>query len=224
MGGEVAFAIRRNGEFSTRVLWKGAAGAIARSDFFAGKGDVWDMWNESAPAPFAPEDYGLVIVDFDGKWVGGVQNYCDFTKAYLNFQDNLDIENFRKLWAAGRIVGEAHPGCEQPVPIQDSDPDSYIKTKRGERDFRSCAFIVSPPQGWDVEEFSRGRGGWTKFVEAILNRGFEFSEDEIAAWRRYEEDHSLAGNPIGHGISQHQARKLDQTTPVAGRNRGGRRI
>ena len=96
MGGLVCVALRKNGETTAKVMstWE-ADSLFWKRNFFA---------NPKLPAvresrPFAPEDYGIIAIDADNRWVGSLQGYSTLaTISPLTLQQ--DVERARKVAVA----------------------------------------------------------------------------------------------------------------------------
>jgi hypothetical protein len=216
MGGEVAFAIKRNGRVSVRELSKYAACQVTRGDFFEERGELWSEWKRTRAQPFAPIHYGLVVVDFDAKWVGGIQSYTSFDKRYVYVSEKGDIADLETVWNQGRIKSGQSDQEAPSIPSQETsfhewlDPLLLKKGRAG--GFHSITVAVAPPKGWEIESFSKNEAGWRSFIDALLQRDFKITAREIPVWEEFFKYEEIPVETAGRTVADHVARKLEANT------------
>lgn len=184
MAGDVAFSIRNKGCVSTRLLHKSAAQQVVTADLYRQENSVFSVWAQEPPQVFAPQGYGLVVVDFDTRWVGSIQGYARLDQARMQLNDEKDIEQLRQLWHEGRVTSNMDDPTNS-IPRSEGFDDYIKKLKRQQHRNNPCRevkFGVDPPQGWKIQEFSRAPSGWHGFAQSLVGRGFAFSDQEWAAW------------------------------------------
>lgn len=216
MGGLVAFAIRKEGRTRTYVLTKHAASQVAFGRIYEGQGWVIDGIEEGADseAIFAPHQYGLVVMDFDQKWAGGIQNYTDFHSAYLYFDDPHDKEELRCLWGQGRIEGEVKNYREAVRPIEETDVERYISEQAP---ISSVHLRIKPYPGWTNEEFENDAAGWEAFMTALARRGFDLDPTEEPAWISHLQKYEIDPNIPAKVRAQFEAEDLGAATLAVAR-------
>ena len=215
MGGAVCLAIRRAGRQSARIFHKSAASTPASAELFDGTSWVLKEWKKSEAQRVAPFGYGLVVVDFDSKWVGGIQSYDSFDQAYFHDTKAPEvIESVLALWRQGRIEGfieRSAPGRPvHPVAARSEEQmlaeinKNIAATKYGDITLR-----VSPPQGWEFTSYKEKASGWSAFVEDMARRKWLLSVADVAAWDEFSQNHEL---PFGLASSITAAGALDKQT------------
>ena len=218
MGGEVAFAIKKNGRLATKEFSKYAATNITRVDFFAGKGGLWKEWEKDPRVEvFAPIDYGLVVVDFDAKWVGGIQNYTGLTSRYIYLSDEDEIKNLKALWKMGRVESIQGDRGVSPSPFPSEEKFQSWLDKQKKLSRAGCGPIsikaeISPPTGWQVVDFEKDAKGWAEFVACLVERGFDISDKDVPAWERFLGDKGLPLEIIASAVAHKTSEMLDANT------------
>lgn len=231
MSGDVAFAVRRNGRVSTREFPKQAASHVKSVDFFEGKGDIWKEWNRIKAEPFAPIYYGLVVVDFDTKWIACRQSYTSLTKEYVYTGNKEELADLEGLWKAGRIEGylDSEKGGVLVVPAKNQSFKEWIKpflpSKKGDATLDSLVAKVSPPEGWTVVEFNKDEKGWQDFVAALIDKDFKISPRDVEVWEAFfKEELNFQPGIMGPATSRNAAKEIETKTAKVSATRPRRRI
>lgn len=225
MGGEVAVAIRRKGRVSTRVLYKARACELTSSRLFKMAGPVFDEWKSEPAAPMAPDNYGLVVIDYDQKWAGSIQGYTNTDARFVQMDDQEDRDDLRALWDEGRVLGLTEKQYQNSEFKNGFDAfvEKYNQLNPKEK-WHSLQFYIAPPKGWEIERFDEDDQGWTKMVHKLLNLGFKFSDRDLAAWDSYFGDYER-DLQVGVLRAHWEANKIEKSTMKAPSKRGpARRI
>lgn len=231
MGGSVMMARKRNGQLQCTVMSKHAASALANGSFFQGTGDVHDLWDQATTSePFAPEHYGLVVVDFDNQWVGSCQGYSHFQKYYPEWvgqKDKVlceqDQDEINALWQQGRVVGLGIPPDDNIATDIRQGPEHWIAAiieanKNNKKDNYGWVIHVRPPPGWRVDYFDETAEGCTKLLQTLVNRGFEVNIDKAEKqWQDWLTENSIGSSPIEWFKARQQTVAMEAMTQPASR-------
>lgn len=218
MGGAVAVAVRRKGVVRTVHLGKGAVLALSDVAFFDNPA-LSAFWQHSNKPPkgakpypgwfdtacdeaFAPEDYGLMVIDFDTKWVGHLQGYAHPThltatikappaRAPASFkQGDSDFAVCLRGARKGRVsyarffdtpagvnVGQRHR--YEPIALSETDGSSLVEDIQRAKE-AADAWIVA--QGYTpVDSFN--------FIDTALPKGWTLSQfsdaKEESGWSEF---------------------------------------
>lgn len=224
MGGEVAFAIRSKGRITTRVLHKSAACELTTASFYDKSSQFHTDWKREPAAVFAPEGYGLVVVDFDRKWAGSIQGYTNTDYHYFSIDRKDDFESLRDLWKERRVLSIRDREYEPFDQDQDFDTfwDALLRNKEKHR--YSVALNIAPPDGWTIEEFEENASGWHEFLERLIENNFKFPANSAQSWNQFFEYHEFDLR-FEHVQSEWEHRLISEKTisPNA-RERLGRRL
>lgn len=209
MAGSVAFAVRKNGKVSTTVLSKRAAEHVNRVDFFEEKGELWSHLTARGKDLFAPSEYGLIVADFDEKWVGAVQGYSLFNQFNLSLREPSSISDLQDLWDAGRVVKLSVNGnslsASQHFDLK--EVIDLLVSKDGSD--QSIIHVESkPPSGWTLENYSNNQDGWSDFVSKLGKLGVDISKKDLPEWVEYFNAHQLPTTILGKALAEDQASDL----------------
>lgn len=218
MGGEVAISIRKKGQQETREFSKHAASEFSTQGFFQGKGLIHEEWKKLTPRQFAPIDYGLVAVDYDRKWVGSLQSYTNLDTHYcaglLHRRDaDQSKAELSKLFRAGRLV--SLKGIEGAGLPGDEGFDPWFQQLIALAKKQNVNFFTAktaPPRGWIMEEFPNNKQGWEAFTKKLVGGGWEFSDEDIAAWEAFADYRDMGGFSIQSIRAQSMYEQLDDAT------------
>lgn len=215
---ELTVVIRRDGEIKKGILPKQAAHMISRQDFIKVDGWCADGVLKENDAPLAPTGYGLLVIDFDHQWVGGIQSFTHLSSAFLlPSKIKKDRQDLKYLFENGRIEKIFNEFDDALVEFdRDAGWDALwaqIKDQKGH--FR---VEMAPPDGWSVENFSVPLKGapWEDFAQKLLELGFEFTQGDISEWEEYLDDGDETIAAAAAILSSaNEARHLDDSTQLA---------
>lgn len=216
MAGLVAFAVKKDGVVSTTILSKRAAEHINRVDFFEEKGELWAHLSARGKNLFAPSEYGLIVADFDEKWVGAVQGYSLFNQFNLSLRDPSSLSDLQALWDAGRVVKLSVNGNALSAS-QHFDLKEVIDLLVSKDEIHQSVIHVEskPPSGWTLVNYHNNKDGWSDFVSKLAKLGFDISKKELPEWVEYFNGHQLPTSILGKALAEDQASDLSvETAPV----------
>ena len=208
MGGLVAVAIRHEGNVVCQHI------STARLELL-----FWDT--ELSPEAFkkaigaggglpskffAPFDYGLVVIDFDQRWVASCQGNCNLfsaPSAYVN-QDGPMMKALSKaalttpmtLHTFAEPMGGTGQAFHHPTAVVMSNKDlkQSVDQARGraKEDLAEKDMVPTgtwemlsrdPPKGWKTDHFNElTQTGWTGLVQGLLERDWLPSPEEAKQW------------------------------------------
>ena len=150
----------------------------------------------------APTGYGLVVIDYKSKTVLHSQNYSALTMflgtTFLEESMYMGVEE----WPEPHVVALCKSGrVSRTTYVRDGEPTHHSLTdwhKEAKRanDITSRMLDRYPVDmgDWTFERFGESGNDLTKMRDRLVDLGFEFNEDEEAAWdefiaeRNYDEE------------------------------------
>ena len=207
MGGLVCVALRKNGETTAKVMntWQ-ADSLFWKRNFFANP--KLPIIRESKP--FAPDDYGIIAIDADNRWVGSLQGYSTLaTISPLTLQQDAQwAEKVAKAMAGKTLVlktfcepaggGQAfHHPTPFTVPSGKIGAADLLKalnkaSEQAQQELKANHLVdldtwkqVSQqlPSGWTIDHFDELEdSGWNGLCSKLVELNWLPSEQELDQW------------------------------------------
>lgn len=180
---DIKFVAKRNGKWSARLIEKQVVDLLHSQELFDGTSWLDQEWNECFTVPVAPSiGYGMVIVDFDDRWIGAMQRYTSASEVYVLAHE---VDGLKDRWEAGRI--------EDPALQFNTFDDfkAHLKHKEMAPNFSYHTIPLSPPNGWNTVDFHRSLEGdesAAALFNSLVNAGYHFTDDDIEGWRDFLDD------------------------------------
>ena len=226
----IALTIRKNNRISTRKVEKGASRSVVKEGFFKETDNIWEEWGRKRPTQFAPYDYGLIVVDFDQKWIGAYQGNTlldrwsgPFHNSDFYEKNSPSLQELKELWEAGRVDQITNPKA-QPYfeKLKGLSFNEMIENLQGfvnnpKIGLVQLDFYISPPKGWTMREYEPDE--YAVFLNDLAARQFKFKPQDFKKWREYLEE-SAADDTTGLDRFVHQQnvekdkKIIDQATPL----------
>lgn len=183
-------------------------------DFFDPQAAWRAEWQGMTPTAAAPAGLGLVALDMPGRWLGyALWGVSPFRWAWSPEEANLPRPLLQQALSEGRLdlnvrARRAGPFAREaertaPLPSTADALESVVLATQATFLAQLCADGSSqpgewclsaqvrlvPPPGWSCESFFRkgahADGDWLSFAQALVGRGWDFSEVERVSWRRH---------------------------------------
>lgn len=235
MGGFV-LAKRQQSKVELCQLHTGSLQALRDVDLFnKGPSEELTRWFHYRNPDFAPQDQGLIVLDFDQKWMGDFQNYTQIDLFLV--QDCLRAfhqkdSHFKKAFEAGIITGvelensstrlrTLHPLEELNIHVFSDFLDYFKKEQQKHYNRKTQAELENIevaagarflPKGWQFEHFPYHSRGLCDFSGALIERGFDL-EQVILNWQDFHDKTFQDTVCMADVISSHLHNKLAQQIP-----------
>lgn len=219
MGGTIQIAKVKNGETQIVEAHTFELKHIHDLDFLneTGVGDAAcafdSIFKTRHHESLSPGGYGLVVIDFDHKWVGAAQEYTSigsFLGCVIHAQNFIHFKNqstkkskvkplpdselyfLEKMWDAGYLKqGIWDDGKNVPSLFSQRSIDTF------DRLIEACNYDNPSPFGelgsiliehpeWTFQNFNENLEGWLEFGKTLIDRGFEMG-GEIQHWVEFLE-------------------------------------
>lgn len=206
MSGFLSFAIRRGSQVDVFATSSGSLQHLYDPNLYGGQAAALAAFTDRArmspdefngPVPFAPWNYGLVVLDFDNKRQWDLQVARDmrdlsgsFDYSWMHFQAWIDAgwlgsglvnpltgEVVHKFPAAGvgdwyEDVRAEHFRCSRAA-ADDAFPDAET--------LDTWPVVRISPPGWQISSFELEEKG--EFLVKLVDDGYHFSPSDLCAWR-----------------------------------------
>ncbi len=210
MGGLVCVALRQNGETTAKVMSTFQADSLFwKRGFFSNP----KLPSKLAAKPFAPEDYGIIAIDADNRWVGSLQGYSTLaTMSPLTIQQELNLATAVATAMAGKTLVlktfcrpmEGGQSFHHPTPF--TVPSGQIgalelrqaldqATDQARRELEAQRLVdldtwkqVSQqlPAGWTIDHFDELQdAGWMALCSKLVDLNWLPSEEELQQWEAH---------------------------------------
>lgn len=209
---DTTFVIKRDGKWSARLFEKQCIDLLHTQALFDGTSWLDQEWDDLKPAPIAPSpSYGMVVIDFDNRWIGSKQRYTSATKLYVLPHEVSDLKD---RWEAGRI---------QDPSLQFDTFEAlkeHLELKQQDSTFTYHIIPLSPPKGWSVVDFDKSfeeDRGAAELFNSILNAGYQFTDQDIEYWREYlgEIEEFVEMDQAWNALNSYlDGKQLSKTTPT----------
>ena len=206
-------------------------------DFFEDRALWHEEWRGMTPAAVAPAGPGLLAVDVPARWVGyAIAGAPPFRWAWQEEARVPHDLALGQSWKEGRLMLKLHGRhdgdfpreAERVVELSTTTASLAEAVRASQVDFLKalCAdgssqpahWRVSlqlrqrPPHGWAcVSFFDSGilpaSGDWAGFAQALVERGWDFSEAERVAWRRHLLGSHRSATLLDELLAARQARR-----------------
>lgn len=208
MGGLVKVAVRQEGLIRSCVMNTAAAsGLFWQPNLFEGM-DFPSVEGDE----LVPHDYGLVVVDYDTRWIGSAQGYftpatthpslSDFSPrarkqmALVGHSEGLVLETFCQPLHGGGAAFHHPTPFKAPRPTAGSLMDalqqasSLAQTELVQLslvDLETFKRLHRPwPEGWSLSMFNETTSaGWSEFSTQLARRGIRPNPSELKQWDDY---------------------------------------
>ena len=210
MGGRVNIVERKNGVVKTINGFK-----IVQDLDYLNQNLPKDHWflnqnRNHLPEALYPDGYGLMVIDFDTKWIGHCQGYTDpsnffQTELFLSCsgcivgleKKDLPHSLFMKAWKAGAIQTMQfydenneiiHQPISKPFTFQNQtiqlDNQEKMRHFISQREIGMPIFFQYEPQGWTFERFKENFNGYFDFFKKLLELGFDM-QFSLENWKSF---------------------------------------
>lgn len=208
MGGLVKVAVRQEGKIRSCVMNTAAAsGLFWQPNFFEGM-DFPSVEGDE----LVPHDYGLVMVDYDTRWIGSAQGYFTPATTHPSLSD-LSPKARKQMALVGHSEGLVlETFCQplrgggsafhHPTPFKVSRPTAgglmdalqqaatLAQAELAELslvDLETFKRLHRPwPEGWSLSMFNETTSaGWSEFSTQLTHRGIRPNPNELKQWDAY---------------------------------------
>lgn len=222
MGGMVCVALRKKGKTTACVMHTSqAAGLFWQRDFFFKPSLAPHQDNK----PFGPDDYGIIAIDADTRWVGSLQGHSTLASIHPKTlkDDTITATDVAKAAAGKTLVlqtfcepkqgGDAfhHPtpfdlaaGKTTATALREALRGAEAQAKAelkalGLVDVGTMARVEQKlPPGWSIEHFNESSdSSWQGLCEQLLKRNWLPTPEELVQW----EEHLVYKRQNGEDVS-----------------------
>ena len=206
MGGHVTFVERKQGEINNVFYHTGILNIVKDLDYLNNQlllNHYFSKLELKNTTHFYPDGYGIMVVDFDTKWIGHRQNYIDpllFNEAsvllsYLNYSEknggNGYFYFFKKALENGCISKMSYFDYQNKKMIQEKLQDKglycfeqvYDWLSQKDANEPSVNFEFTPP-GWLIQSFDNSIEGSIKLAKILIDKEFDITPS-IKNWKNY---------------------------------------
>lgn len=177
---ELAVAVRENGVVQTRLVHKHCVGHAFPLEALEKKGVLWEAFQQGEAVAFAPIDYGLVVIDFDTKWMGGFNGYSRLDRYYVSLEDKDQRAFLKQVFSQNRILGSASD--EKLPPAKGSFPKWVSAVKKAIGGYALAKLFIAPPPGWVCQDFGRmysDSEAWGNLFLELSEKGFDMNDTAL---------------------------------------------